>query len=829
MATITSAQSGNFNSTSTWSGGVVPVDADAFVIAQTHLVTVNDDRRVTNGYDNSTVEGCLKIVSNGQLRMNGNLTINPASGATQHFAEGTAGSGAKFEMTNGAILEIRGTNSDAHYIRMEQEDYSWIECDGTNPNSKTTLSSSTSEGAMYVPVTSATGFAEGDWVSMFVELEDIDDYEVQGAVRTEGAIIHDISSNNIYVRQFVSPTTTISAVRGNVITVADAAVFREGYKIIFGTGSNLNARTITRINFKQNRLILDSNVTGSVVGETVYQSGLEKSHASGDSFQKVATSLTANASSGQANITVASTAGMNVGDKLWIEANNDFAIDNGWDYESLYTISSISSNTITLTGNLDNDRLSGAWVAIWSRDTQIRSTSPGDSSQRPFIYTQRDADTGGYYRRIRFRNILFDGIGSNSSNSTWYRGIMIGRCSYENNSYGQYASGFEGNCWTPNNRGNNSCVFHRDWHQGILRNNILYNGTLNYWRYSSNNHITFTNNISSRGNYVVAVHDGFYGQYNDTSYNHYSRSDDYGVQIYHAETQSGKFRHNYIVNHEQRPMYFGYNMVNVWDKLWIEGFRYMPYHFRGQDTYFLNSYINPVYRNYDINTNFYWDTPRNSMKSTKITFMNHNFRRNDVYEISGYVTRKWDHDENEWFVKRDGWNDNDAGWVEHVYVPAGATVHVACEIKLNNFSGSGSTYPRLEAYQTLDYLFGGYENNTTSSNWGTSSNSYVKDTPVRGFFHSANYTAAAASGYERKSVTIEAQNHDYFLAYCVASLNNEDGDGTDEGWWQKRYEIYMDDKPFLTNINHGFGFNTLVGRGTSAVRTRKTRIGGRLR
>jgi hypothetical protein len=255
----------------------------------------------------------------------------------------------------------------------------------------------------------------------------------------------------------------------------------------------------------------------------------------------------------------------------------------------------------------------------------------------------------------------------------------------------------------------------------------------------------------------------------------------------------------------------------------------MPYHIRGQDSYFLNCFLNSVYSNYDINTNYYYDTPRQSMKSTKMTFLNRNFRRNDVLEISGYVSRTWDHAENEWFVRRDGWNDNDAGWVEHVYVPAGTTVHVACEIKLNNFSGSGSTYPRLEAYKTLDYLYGGYENNTTSGSYEPSSNTFIQNSVVRGFWQSANYTSAAASDYERKSVTIEPQNHDYFLAYAVVSLNNEDGNNDNEGWYQRRYEIFMNNKPFITSINHSFGFNTLVGRGTSAVRTRKTRIGGRLR
>ncbi len=44
MATITTAQSGNFDATATWVGGVVPVDGDAIVIAAGHVLTWNVDK-----------------------------------------------------------------------------------------------------------------------------------------------------------------------------------------------------------------------------------------------------------------------------------------------------------------------------------------------------------------------------------------------------------------------------------------------------------------------------------------------------------------------------------------------------------------------------------------------------------------------------------------------------------------------------------------------------------------------------------------------------------------------------------------------------------------
>ena len=113
MATRTSSQSGNFNSTSTWGGSAVPVDGDAFVVSAGHIVTVNDDRRTTNGYDNSTINGKLHITGSGLIRMNGQLDVT-STGTSDYFTENDSSTGAYFRMDNGAILEIKGDNSANH-------------------------------------------------------------------------------------------------------------------------------------------------------------------------------------------------------------------------------------------------------------------------------------------------------------------------------------------------------------------------------------------------------------------------------------------------------------------------------------------------------------------------------------------------------------------------------------------------------------------------------------------------------------------------------------------------------------------------------------------
>lgn len=829
MAVRTSTQSGNFNATSTWGGAAVPVDGDQFVVSAGHIVTVSDDRRPTNGYHDSTIYGKLHITSTGKLRMNGVLTVDMNTGATKHFVSGDSASGAFFRMDNAAVLEIRGTNSDIHYLRINNEQWVWVELDGTNPNSKTTLSSNVSIASDSIPVVSSSGFAAGDWISSFVEAENIDDWEIQGYCRQEGWKIHDVSSNTIYVKDFVGPESEILFVNSTQIRVQNASLFRVGRKIIFGTGSNRNTKTITNINTTTNIITLNSSVTGSVVGEKIYYTGVDKYHGLGDSVQKVATPLLADANSGQNQITVASTAGMTVGTRIFIEANNPS--DTSWDYEMVYTISGINGNTITLTDNLGNNRKEGAWIAIYDRDTKVVSTSVGDSAQRPFIYFIHNTSSTMYYRRYRIRNVLFEGIGSNSSNSTWYRGIGLnGYCSYENNSYGEFASSFEGCTFRPNNRGNNACTYSRDWHQGIYRNNIFYDGALNFWGYSGGNSRNFMFNISARANYSCMHNDGMYGVDHSIEYNLFSRSEDYGIFLYHDEEGSSSFRQNYVTYHNNRPLYTFYNSNNqVIQNCYIDGFRYWPYiGIRGGDQIFLNCYLGNIWdatgESYAVSGTYISDQDqkrpfRSAATPSLCVSVNHNWEKDKIAEWGGYSWREWDRTENAWFTRRTLNTGALSGFVEGTYVPAGSTVYIGAEIKMS--SGFSGNIPYLVAYNLQGY-YGATDGTPGRGSSGSSQDSYAT-----GFQEVLGFTSACLTDYERITLTVQPQNYDYYLNFSIYS-NSTNAANNDEGWYQKPLEVYVSNRSPIVSKNTLTYNNTKLGEGNSA-NERKVRIGGRIK
>ena len=822
MATRTSTQSGNFNSTATWGGAAVPVDGDQFIISAGHTVTLSDDRRPTTGYGDSTVFGKMIITGTGKLRMNGTLYIDMTASATKHFVEGDSASGAYFQMQNASILEIRGDNAAVHRLQINAEPWITCEIDGDTPNSKTTFSSAVFPTNTSIPATSSTGFAAGDWISMHIEAEDVDDWEMVGSL-TEGAIIHAISGNTIYPRHFVSPTAIIQAASGTSLTVDEASVFRVGYKIIFGTGSNLNIKTISAID--GNTITIDSSITGTVVGETIYQTGIEKYHAAGHTIQKVATPITADASSGQAIINVASTAGMTNGTRIWIESNS--ISDTAYDYQHVYTISSISGNQITLTTNLVNAREEGAWVAIYDRATQVKSVDVGNSNERPFVWSARYVTN--YNKRLRFRNVLFEGLGTNTS-STYYGGVCIsGYHSYENNSFGYYSS-MEGCVYSCNYRSTYAGVTLRDVHQFAFRNNLLDFTERGLWFWSSMNNSIVTNNISSRATYTTYTFDTFYEPRAEFSYNLATRSDDYGLIMNNRRDALAIVRQNYFTNNRNRPFYIYYNGNNhLVEKCVFNRYRYWPFHgHMGGDVIYLNcklsndwdstgssTVISGVY----IQDDDYPRPGRDGGDAGRSVAINYDFKKDVTVDWGQYCLRTWDKSELAWFIQRSLSTNAWAGKTFGVYVPAGSTVYLGASIKLTDgFSGN---LPYFRAYKAVDFNYGAFGSDGVNA---TENSTTVADSYPIGFYEQTQFSASAIGAYEQKTLTVQPQNHDYYLAFAVFSDNSNAGNGS-EGWWEREIKVTLSEVSTSkrSKILGRFKFNT-----GDSLTTGKTRLGGRL-
>ena len=186
----------------------------------------------------------------------------------------------------------------------------------------------------------------------------------------------------IYVRQYVSPTATVLSKSGSTIKVDDASVFRVGYKIIFGTGSNRNALKITAID--GNKITFGSSVSGTVTNESAYVSGTEKGHPDNRDVRRLATTInTAISSINSTNqITVGNASDFSVGSEIMLEAsstNSNARLyttgseTNAWRHNITYTVSSISGNTLTLNRNIPYYSDKGCLVVLNDRDVVIKA------------------------------------------------------------------------------------------------------------------------------------------------------------------------------------------------------------------------------------------------------------------------------------------------------------------------------------------------------------------------------------------------------------------------------------------------------------------------
>ena len=875
MANRVSSQSGNWNSTATWGGSAVPVDADTVTITAGTEVTINDTQVPTNGFGDVQCSGKLTISSGGTMRMNGVLYVN---GGSSFYAVGNSASGGFFNMTSGSILEFKGTNSDNHGLQMQAQKWATIKLEGSDShNSATTVAGSEILiGGYSVQLASgASNYAAGDWATIYRSGTSGDNTRIGSAGHQynksdEGFIVHDVSGSTIYMRHYVSPYTNITeAVSSTVLKVADASVFRFGQKIIFGTGSNRNTKEITVIDYNINTITVNSSITGTVVGETIYRSGWDKSHIVGDRIEKIATPLTATANSAQSDIVVASTAGFSVGDEIALP-NTNIEYTGTWNFTQVYKITNISGNTITVgtatsAGSSYNDSTlvqqykssnhnDVCFCFNMTRDVVVRGI---DASQYVYCYSVYWTSGDGFYRPLLLRNVQVYWMGGNSTSYLW-GWYWRGRWSYNYNSDGRISSRME-NCSIRLNGGNNAngntsnsrAQMSEHGYYITTRNNIFCNTYYGQMLHSGYERGCF-NSLSFWQGYGGFYISGWYNPRNQISYNLACRVEDYTWIWYHFRNASTQVYQNRNLCSHHRPLYMYYNQNGiVFDTCYVDAYRYWAYApAGGGNVLWANSYLGNdwdptgnsrvytagIQMQYDGNAYPYYGGGNKCIYHS----VGHNFKHDGLANWgSGMMTlRIWDSDENAWRYYNDyDWGPGTNQWggtASQVYLPAGTKLMLRCSVKR---IGTNTTPPYLGIQQQYDtYDLGYYMDYSTSGGAFTHDDPITtaggtdRISPASGWVKKSQFPAFTTSGYTEHTLTLEPLKQDAVIMcgvfwYSISSM--------DPGWYEKPVEIFIDSRkgPYNNALcgHIGNSWTTPVQMLTRETpSTQAVRVGGRV-
>ena len=838
MATYTSTQSGNFSASSTWGGGGVPGDGDRFDVIYGHTVTIDTGISIpTNGYADSYVYGILQSQSgaNTTLRMNGRIYVKG----------GYEGQGL-LHLRDGAKIQIKGTSPDRHGIYIENEDGASFIFEGSDGMPSTTLSSNETEGSTSLAVASGTNFATGEWIAVF---DNATNYTAENNNQVEqhqdeGFWIHEVDGNTIYFRIFGGPDdVTISSVsteNDTDITVSNAKVFREGQKIIFGTGTNRNIKTISNIEYTTNIITCDSAVDNSpsVVGQTVYLTGTEKKHGGTTTkVRKVATVTTAESASGANTITVANSNMFTANDEIFIEmrseANGSTDYEGGYDRNSSqkagwykHTIQSVDGNTITLTANSNYRIVEGALVSRMTRNIVIETVAT-DGSDYGFFYAEYRQN---YDRKGIAKDVYFKNVGNNDANTEagfvirgywstdnlpvtlseqvpsvtrapWIEGVVV--YAYPENTHRRD--------WGP--------LWLYDARYAKARCCIAMNGEDGLCAYYEPGQ-SVVNCISAgsreRGMRLEGMSEAF-----EFAYNYVSRTV-WGVRLIMPYEAGLGFHDNIYDSGLYAIQSLNSQAGQILYRCRWSGWRYGPYNY-DSDMTFVYSRVKALsgYVNVDANTgtnqagHSYSNRMFRSIAHMPLRSIEHNYEL-DQFRIYGYnYEAKWDNSERAFRFFRRWDNSNDPALGQRIWIPANTTVRVSAKVKLApSFSGTRPYLAARDQISTVGENRIGNDGGADSSQW-------------TGKRYSVQYTSAAASAYEQKTLTIASKPWPRLYFIAVYSNNRN----ATEGYFVKDFFFFIDKayqiSPFHTMNNQNV-FGPVPASVGSAFTKPTVRIGGRI-
>ena len=826
MAAYTSTQNGNFSDSATW-GGNTPADGDTFTI--NHTVTLTGANNPTNGYGDITVanNGILTNADNASLRMNGNIRVQTSSSsapATVHF---------KDRLT----VSWNGANGDNHGFQVDNSAGSHCIIEGDDPTGLCTTTTAATDGNVCThSVADGSLYAAGDWIQIYQNNYTSTSTENDGTrYDDEGFWIHEVSGNTIYTRDYVGPEdVTITAVDGAKITVTNAKVFRVGMQVIFGTGSNRNIHEIDTKDHTTNIITLDSAVTGSVVGATVYRAASLKPHPSGSKVRKMATVTTAESASGASTITVASTSGMSVGNRLWIEkrseatSTTDYADSNsGYDY----VISAINGNVVTLTTTLGYKVVATSLVSILDRSIVFNTVATDGSDYAHFYVEHRS----GYDRCIILKDIQFDNWGDDDNNVR--TGVVVrgqNKTQSPPVTLTQTVPVYHRGSWVEGLTVRHYAGHERDWGSIWIYDCRATTPRCCTTLYGDDGiSIYYEPYCGAIGN--IAAGQRSYGmrlegstELFDCSYNYLSRNNN-RLRVFHYEEGIGGTVHNCIVDatdyasagwyHSHPGNFWRCKFTGLRHRTTVEG----PV---GPESGFTDSMIKSLSGEQTIINGERQNSPAagqyrqshynrgGSMAPT--LSIEHDFEE-DAMAMYGYNWEAhWDADEDAWHYLRRDDNDNNPSIGEVVYIPAGATGRFTAKVKgVTGFSGS---YPNLFAIDCKST----YNENALGFTATT-------NRPLRGKRYNVAYSSAMESGYEEEQITITSEPYSRWYKIGIRSSNRN----ATEGFYVKDFKFFIDGVQFANRLFLSGGHGNVNINSTPMQRSsftqQKKRIGGRLK
>jgi len=795
MAAYTSSQSGNFTSSSTWGGGGYPsANGDTFVVSSGHTVTYNTNSPVSTGFGDSYIDGTLTHASGAtHIRMNGRLYIR-ANGL--------------YQMNPSSTHSIKGTQGDQHGIWQENQNEASFIAEGSAPMPETTLSASQTVYNGSYSFTSASNFKAGEWCAVYRDQPA--NYEHDN---DEGFIIHEVSGNTVYFREFVGPSATITSGSGTTLIVDNANIFRVNQRLIFGTGSNRNvANKITAIDYASNAITLQTAINGTVDGLTVYTTGVHKNHASGDRVRKIATVPSADASSGATQLTLIDATNFDIGDKFIIEHSWSASTNVYVNVE--HTISGKSGNTLTFSPALPAAVNTTNFCTITSRDCVVKSDSTSDFG---FYYSENY--TSNYNKQLWLKNVEFDRVGN--SGSSLYRGVVIR--GYHKTSWRSNGAVVEGcviKC--QNYRGSRAGLWwYSNSHYRLCRNNVCFHTESGFANYYSNSAHDY-NNFAVNSSYSGFRGEGYYHVYWEVAYNRTSRSDDYGLMQYPVYENGGGFHHNHANGCNRYPIlsrsygnstkfqneFYDHRYApNVSAGAPLTAFRYNYFQARDSEPNSVDGFGQPLGSGHsEARRGCYYEFQQ---------WNEHNYDINKTVQNTYHFARSWDDDEQAWRVWRRDDSSGYAGIMTHCTVQPGQTIYLRVTIKLvDGYSGSDpflALIPQDWSYATPSNMFG---SGFTSSNIALAKTTTRPSNWVSGSYVTNTHSLTNVTGTTQ-----------IVMAGLVSDSSN-----MSEGWYQKPDQIRVTSVRGAKNQDYMriADWSSVPVQGGSATAS-ITRLGGRIK